>query len=369
MFLERLRDFFGRDGRTAPADRPDASADAPAGAPAAEAPAPDDDAYATVATPVCDIPSSVEAPSSPDALAGGFAGTDVSAGSCAGEPVDAPRPPAADGIHLSDVHFAYASDAPEALCGVTLDIDEGSFTTVIGANGSGKSTLAKLAAGLLVPTGGTAFVDGLWTGDPSQVVEVRKKVGMVFQNPDNQAVATLVHDDVAFGPENLGLPAAEVNSRVDEALATVAMSDYAECEVHTLSGGQKQRVAIAGALAMHPDVLVLDEPGAMLDVRGRRGIARVAHELSDRGMTVIFVTHFMDDALSADRVVVMDAGRVALQGAPDEVFSAGNVSRLEDLRLALPFSLQVATDLSARGVEVAGVLSDDALADELSDML
>lgn len=219
-------------------------------------------------------------------------------------------------ISLDHVSFSYKADAPNVLDDICLDIEAGQFVAVLGANGSGKSTLAKHINALLVPTAGRVMVGGRDTHREEDVLAIREAAGMVFQNPDNQAVASIVRDDVAFGPENLGLAPDEIRARVDEALAVVAMQGHAEEEIANLSGGQKQRIAIAGVLAMRPRILILDEPGAMLDARGRRGITRVAHELNAGGMTVVLITHFMEDALGADHVVVLDAGRIALEGTP-----------------------------------------------------
>lgn len=260
------------------------------------------------------------------------------------------------------VSFSYGQGEP-VLRDVDLVLPAGSFTAVLGANGSGKSTLAKHVNGLLLPDRGTVRFGEYETGDEERLMDVRRHVGMVFQNPDNQAVASVVKDDVAFGPENLGLPPEEIEARVHEALSAVAMEAHAEEDVASLSGGQKQRVAIAGALAMHPDVMVLDEPGAMLDVRGRRGITRVAHELNDQGLTVVLVTHFMEEALRADKVVVLDKGEVALEGSPGEVFV--DAERLRELRLDLPFSVQLAESLQKRGIEVGCGLSEEKLEEEL----
>ena len=249
-------------------------------------------------------------------------------------------------ISFDHVSFSYKADAPNVLDDICLDIEAGQFVAILGANGSGKSTLAKHINALLAPTAGR---------------------GMVFQNPDNQAVASIVRDDVAFGPENLGLAPDEIRVRVDEALAVVAMQDHAEEEIASLSGGQKQRIAIAGVLAMRPQILILDEPGAMLDARGRRGITRVAHELNAGGMTVVLITHFMEDALGADHVVVLDAGRIALEGTPDEVFT--DAAALRALRLELPFSIRLAEDLRKRGFEVGMGLSEAVLEEELCQLL
>ncbi len=270
-------------------------------------------------------------------------------------------------VSFSHVTFTYKADAPHVLDDICLDIEAGQFVAVLGANGSGKSTLAKHINALLVPTSGQVTVGGLDTRDEESVFAIRESAGMVFQNPDNQAVASVVRDDVAFGPENLGLAPDEIRARVDEALTTVAMSERALDEVESLSGGQKQRVAIAGVLAMRPRILILDEPGAMLDARGRRGITRVAHELNDAGMTVVLITHFMEDALGADHVVVLEGGRIALEGTPEEVFTDSRALRA--LRLELPFSIQLAEDLRARGLEVGMGLSEDRLEEELCQLL
>ena len=248
-----------------------------------------------------------------------------------------------------------------------MDIEAGQFVAILGANGSGKSTLAKHINALLAPTAGRVMVGGRDTHREEDVLAIREAAGMVFQNPDNQAVASIVRDDVAFGPENLGLAPDEIRVRVDEALAVVAMQDHAEEEIASLSGGQKQRIAIAGVLAMRPQILILDEPGAMLDARGRRGITRVAHELNAGGMTVVLITHFMEDALGADHVVVLDAGRIALEGTPDEVFT--DATALRALRLELPFSIRLAEDLRKRGFEVGMGLSEAVLEEELCQLL
>ena len=270
-------------------------------------------------------------------------------------------------ISLDHVSFSYKADAPNVLDDICLDIEAGQFVAVLGANGSGKSTLAKHINALLVPTAGRVMVGGRDTHREEDVLAIREAAGMVVQNPDNQAVASIVRDDVAFGPENLGLAPDEIRARVDEALAVVAMQGHAEEEIANLSGGQKQRIAIAGVLAMRPRILILDEPGAMLDARGRRGITRVAHELNAGGMTVVLITHFMEDALGADHVVVLDAGRIALEGTPDEVFT--DAAALRALRLELPFSIRLAEDLRKRGFEVGMGLSEAVLEEELCQLL
>lgn len=266
-------------------------------------------------------------------------------------------------VAFRNVSFRYEAQGAPALDDVSFEIPTGEFVAILGANGSGKSTLAKHVNALLLPSSGSVLVDGIDTADPSLRFEIRKRAGMVFQNPDNQTVASVVRDDVAFGPENLGLPPDQRRARVDEALRTVAMHDRALDEIDSLSGGQKQRVAIAGVLAMRPDILVLDEPGAMLDARGHRGIMRVAHELNGQGMTIVLITHFMEDALKADHVIVLDKGRVALEGRPQEVFA--DTQALHDLRLELPFSIRLAQDLRAGGMEVGLGLSEDALEEEI----
>lgn len=270
-------------------------------------------------------------------------------------------------ISFDHVSFSYKADAPNVLDDICLDIEAGQFVAILGANGSGKSTLAKHINALLAPTAGRVMVGGRDTHREEDVLAIREAAGMVFQNPDNQAVASIVRDDVAFGPENLGLAPDEIRVRVDEALAVVAMQDHAEEEIASLSGGQKQRIAIAGVLAMRPQILILDEPGAMLDARGRRGITRVAHELNAGGMTVVLITHFMEDALGADHVVVLDAGRIALEGTPDEVFT--DATALRALRLELPFSIRLAEDLRKRGFEVGMGLSEAVLEEELCQLL
>lgn len=270
-------------------------------------------------------------------------------------------------ISFDHVSFSYKTDAPNVLDDICLDIEAGQFVAVLGANGSGKSTLAKHINALLAPTAGRVMVGSRDTHREEDVLGIREAAGMVFQNPDNQAVASIVRDDVAFGPENLGLAPGEIRVRVDEALATVAMEDHAFDEIESLSGGQKQRIAIAGVLAMRPQILILDEPGAMLDARGRRGITRVAHELNAAGMTVVLITHFMEDALGADHVVVLDAGHIALEGTPDEVFT--DAEALRALRLELPFSIRLAEDLRRQGFEVGMGLSEAVLEEELCQLL
>ncbi|MCL1880153.1 MAG: energy-coupling factor transporter ATPase [Actinomycetia bacterium] len=245
---------------------------------------------------------------------------------------------------------AASTGAGTALSEVSLTVERGEFIAVIGANGSGKSTLARHINALLLPSGGRVLVVGFDSSDPNTAFTIRSHAGMIFQNPNTQIIASIVADDVAFGPENLNIEHSELVGRVSDALDQVGMLPFAEADPSQLSGGQKQRVAIAGILAMHPDVLVLDEPGAMLDVRGRRGIRRVVRELNASGMTVVLITHFMEEAVLAKRVVVMDGGRIALDGQPAEVFS--DPDTLRQLGLGIPFSMRLAEALIARGLPV-----------------
>lgn len=262
-------------------------------------------------------------------------------------------------VSFRDVSFRYHPDDPDALSAVTLDIMPGEHVAVIGANGSGKSTLVRHINALHVPDSGTVTVAGLDTADPRHTYAIRARAGLVFQNPDDQMVASIVRDDVAFGPENLGIPAAEIVTRVDDCLATVGLSAAADDDVAELSGGERQRVAIAGILAMRPSILLLDEPGAMLDPRGRRGIRRVSRELHDAGMTVIVVTQHMEEALRADRVIIMDRGSIACDGPTHEVLT--QASLLRSLGLDTPFVAALADALRARGVDVPMTLDEDVL--------
>jgi len=266
-------------------------------------------------------------------------------------------------IEFRHVSYAYEDDAPQALHDIDLTIAEGEFVAIIGHNGSGKSTLAQHINALYRPDSGQVIVDGMDTADPESLFAIRSTVGMVFQNPDSQMVASVVEDDVAFGPENLMLPHDEIAERIDEALGTVAMQRYRKADPTTLSGGQKQRVAIASILAMRPKILVLDEPGSMLDPRGRRGIRRIARELNDEGMTVVLITHFLEEAAAADRVIVMDDGTIALSGTPEEVFSQRR--RLRELHMDVPYAIQIADALAARGYDVPETIDLGKLEGEL----
>lgn len=254
-------------------------------------------------------------------------------------------------IEFKNVDFRYTDEENYALKDLNLEFYEGQFTCVLGHNGSGKSTMAKLINALEIPTKGTVTTFGYDTSDENNEIPIRRKVGMVFQNPDNQIVATIVEDDVAFGPENLGVECNEIRRRVDEALKLVNMYDYRRHEPHRLSGGQKQRVAIAGVIAMQTNCIVLDEPTAMLDPIGRRDVMNALLKLKNElGISVILVTHFMDEAVKADRVVVMNDGKVRLDGTPLEVFS--NTELLKSIGLAVPKPLELALSLKESGVDL-----------------
>ena len=254
-------------------------------------------------------------------------------------------------IKIENLTFRYADAETPAIEGLNLELERGAFVAVLGHNGSGKSTLAKLLNAILMPTEGRVLVEGIDTADEEKLLEVRRTVGMVFQNPDNQIVASVVEDDVAFAPENLGVPSAEIRARVDEALKRVGMYDFRLHAPHLLSGGQKQRVAIAGVLAMRPDCIVLDEPTAMLDPIGRREVLSAVRDLRrDKGMTVIHITHHMEECIFADRLIVMSDGRVALDGSPKEVFS--QVEEMRSLGLTVPETVSLLYGLKEAGWDV-----------------
>ncbi len=254
-------------------------------------------------------------------------------------------------IRIKNISYTYPDADRPALDGVSLDIMPGTFTAVLGSNGSGKSTLAKHLNAILVPAGGKVFVDGMDTADEGNLLAIRRQVGMVFQNPDNQIVANVVEDDVAFAPENLGVEPKEIRRRVDEALKSVGMYEFRMHAPHLLSGGQKQRVAIAGVLAMDPDVLVLDEPTAMLDPRGRREVIAAVETLCrERGITVVLITHHMDEAVRADRVLVLDKGRIVLDGTPQQIFP--QTAALQALRLTVPDTVALMSRLNAAGMDL-----------------
>ncbi len=272
-------------------------------------------------------------------------------------------------IRIEDLHFTYPGDSAETLRGLSLEIAEGSFVAVLGHNGSGKSTLAKLLNAILLPTSGKVYVCGRDTEDEEHLLDIRRSVGLVFQNPDNQIVANVVEDDVAFAPENLGVEPQEIRSRVDEALRTVGMYEYRLHAPHLLSGGQKQRVAIAGALAMQPRVLVLDEPTAMLDPLGRREVISTVERLCrERGMTVVLITHHMSECVNADRLIALSDGMVTADGTPREVFS--QVELLKREGLTVPATVRLLYALREAGFDVPlDALSVDECADAVAALL
>lgn len=272
-------------------------------------------------------------------------------------------------IKFDNVHFEYDSEDVDtkslAIDGLNLEINKGDFVAILGHNGSGKSTLAKLTNAILLPDEGKVYVNGMDTLDEDLLYDIRQTVGMVFQNPDNQIVATVVEEDVAFGPENLGVEPAEIRKRVDDSLKAVGMYEYRTHEPHKLSGGQKQRVSIAGIIAMQPDCIVLDEATAMLDPRGRKEVMKTIRDLNEKlGMTIVFITHFMDEAVTANRVVVMEQGKLIMDGTPKQVFK--NVDELREVGLDVP---QV-TELSKKLKDINVDLPDDVLkTDECVDAI
>lgn len=266
-------------------------------------------------------------------------------------------------IECRGVSFSYDGAAP-ALNGVDLNIEDGEFFCILGGNGSGKSTFAKHLNALLQPDAGTVRVNGMDASDPELVYDIRSTAGMVFQNPDDQLVATLVEGDVAFGPENLGVESAQIAQRVREVLKAVGLVGFERHETHALSGGQKQRVALAGVLAMEPRVLILDEASSMLDPRGRKGLMKACHALHDRGMTIVMITHFMEEAAEADRVAVFQAGRVAMLGTPDEILTRAD--ELEQLNLDMPASCCLGRALRAKGVPVCAQVREADMVAEIS---
>ncbi|MFR8669394.1 MAG: energy-coupling factor transporter ATPase [[Clostridium] leptum] len=276
-------------------------------------------------------------------------------------------------IHVENVTFRYGTDNPlslkEALSGVSLAVEKGEFVALLGHNGCGKSTLAKHFNAMLLPTSGKVFVDGMDTTEEALKYEIRRRVGLVLQNPDNQLVASIVEEDVAFGPENLGVPPKEIRQRVDDALKAVEMYDYRLAAPYKLSGGQKQRVAIAGIIAMQPECIVLDEPTAMLDPRGRTEVLDTIHKLNrELGITIVLITHYMDEAVTADRVVVMDSGRILTEGTPKEVFS--NVELLKQHHLDVPQATELCYRLRACGCQVPlGILDAEECVGILEKLL
>ena len=269
---------------------------------------------------------------------------------------------------LTHVYHAGQANAHEALSRVSLTVEKGEFVAVLGENGCGKSTLAKHINALLLPSAGVCLVDGMDTADMTKIWDIRQKVGMVFQNPDNQIIASVVEEDVAFGPENLGVPRDEIKKRVDEALKAVDMERYRAFAPHLLSGGQKQRIAIAGALAMQTTCLVLDEPTAMLDPKGREEVLTTVRRLNrEHGITVIYITHFMEEAAEADRVVVMDKGKIFAEGTPSEIFA--RVEDMKKLHLDVPMASALAWRLRKMGVELPeGIVQDEELVEALCQL-
>ncbi len=274
-----------------------------------------------------------------------------------------------EAVHFDNVKYSYREDgADPAVNGVTLSVEEGQFVAILGRNGSGKSTLAKLINALLEPSSGKVTVFGMDTSDSKNTFNIRKSAGMVFQNPDNQMVASIVEDDVAFGPENIGVPRKEIGERIDFALRAVGMEAFRNATPSRLSGGQKQRIAIAGVLAIRPKIMILDESTAMLDPKGRREVMEVIKKLNkEQGMTVLLITHFMDEALQADRAVVMHRGEVVMDGTPEEIFARSE--ELETYNLTLPRAAYICKQLQAAGLPVANAFTAKELAEEICKSL
>ena len=275
-------------------------------------------------------------------------------------------------VKCENVSFKYrAAEGEEekyAVNGVSFEVEKGEFLVVLGHNGSGKSTIAKHMNALLIPSDGTVIVDGLDTKDQKNLWEIRSRAGMVFQNPDNQLVATIVEEDVAFGPENLGVEPEEIRRRVDESLKKVGMYEYRRHAPHLLSGGQKQRIAIAGILAMKPKCIIFDEPTAMLDPSGRREVLNNIKEINEKyGITIVLITHYMDEAAQADRVIVMDGGKVILEGKPREVFS--NVKEMKEIGLDVPQVTELCYELKNSGINIdTNILNVDEMVDALCQL-
>jgi len=257
-------------------------------------------------------------------------------------------------IRIEHLQFEYKREEDEvpvnAIEDMSLEIEKGSFVAIIGRNGSGKSTLAKNINALLLPSGGAVYVKGWNTTEEEHLWDIRQTAGMVFQNPDNQIVSAVVEDDVAFGPENMGIEPAEIRRRVDESLMAVNMYEERKKAPHLLSGGQKQRIAIAGVVAMRPEVIILDEPTAMLDPHGRDEVMEIIGKLHAEGITILLITHFMAEAAQADRLVIMDKGKVAMDGAPEDIFS--RIEEIKAMELDVPFPVELAQRLRKRGVEI-----------------
>lgn len=278
-------------------------------------------------------------------------------------------------IEFQNVTFGYSDDGEtqkieeNVIENMNLKIEKGDFVAVLGHNGCGKSTLAKLCNAILIPQSGKVLIDGIDTADEEKLYDIRRKVGMVFQNPDNQIVATIVEEDVAFGPENLGIEPAEIRRRVDESLKIVGMYKYKNHEPHKLSGGQKQRVAIAGIIAMEPRCIILDEPTAMLDPEGRRDVMKAIKRLNrELGITVVYITHYMEEACEADRIVVMDDSRLLMDGTPKEIFA--DTDKIKSIGLDVPQTCQLAKMLKADGIKMKNdLLSIDELVENIDELL
>ena len=277
-------------------------------------------------------------------------------------------------IEIKDLKFSYVNEieeppvVTEVLKGVSLDIKKGEFVAVLGHNGSCKSTLAKCINGINRPDSGSVTVDGMSVDDEERLLDIRQKVGMVFQNPDNQIVATIVEEDVAFALENMGVDPKEIRRRVDEALETVGMYEYRMHAPHKLSGGQKQRVAIAGIIAMRPDCILLDEPTAMLDPKGRAEVMKTIKELNAQGVTIVLITHYMEEAVQADRVVVIDGGEIVLDNVPKKIFS--QVKTLKNLGLDVPQVTELCWLLRNEGIDLPDdVITEDECVERLSELL
>lgn len=272
-------------------------------------------------------------------------------------------------LRADNITFSYTDDQHRAVDGLSLRVKRGEYVAVLGANGCGKSTLAKHFNAILLPQGGVCYVDGINTADEDRLLELRSRAGMVFQNPDNQIVATIVEEDVAFGLENIGVPPEEIRIRVDEALTDVGMHEYRLHAPHQLSGGQKQRVAIAGIIAMMPKLIILDEPTAMLDPRGRAEVLETVIKLNrEFGVTVLLITHFMDEAAACRRVVVMDDGKILLDAPPKEVFS--HVSLLKQVGLDVPQATEIIHELRRSGINLPDdIITDEECVEALSSLL
>ena len=272
-------------------------------------------------------------------------------------------------IEVKDLVYRYSKEQGDdnlcpAIDHVSIEIKRGEYIAIAGSNGSGKSTLARCLNGLLLPTEGEILVDGMDTNDDDLIWDIRKKIGMVFQNPDNQIVSSMVEDEVAFGPENIGIENPELRKRVDNALKSVGMYEYRNREAHKLSGGQKQRIAIAGAVAMRPDCIVFDEPTAMLDPKGRSQVMKVIRELNNQGITIILITHFMEEVAEADRVLVMKSGKLLADSVPEDVFADTNL--IESAGLEIPAAVLLRNELIENGISLSHeVINKDDLVDAL----